>query len=172
MRRVLILAVVIAGAVAAPALAHGTFVDARPLPGVEVGGTVDEVEFLFPEAVDLTDASITVTAPDGSVVGTSGGMETGVEGLVRQGIEPLTQSGEHRIDYSIPSTDGTLFEGAFVFTYEPSAAPLDPLPFGRDGGQTILLVAITLVVATPVLGWLARRIRRRRHASSTQAVDG
>lgn len=171
MRRVLILAVALAGAVAAPALAHGTFVDARPLPGVEVGGTVDEVEFLFPEAVRTTDAVITVTAPDGSSVPTAGGMDTSVEGLVRQRIEPLSIAGEHRIDYRIPSADGEVFEGAFVFTWDPAADPLEPLPFGRGDGL-LVVAGIGGAVATIVLGALAIRIRNRRHARSAETPAG
>lgn len=41
------LGVVALGWIALPAVAHGSWVDARPLPGVVVGGTVDEVAFLY-----------------------------------------------------------------------------------------------------------------------------
>ena len=172
MRRVLTLGALLAGVVAAPALAHGTFVDARPLPGVEVGGSVDEVEFLFPEAVSLEGATISVTAPDGSEVPLVGSMTTGVEGLVRQSIEPLDQVGEHRIDYAIPSFDGTTFEGAFVFRYDPAAEPLEPLPFGRDTDMTIVLIALGMFAVVVVAGGLVARARMRRLRGSATSPGG
>lgn len=134
---------------AVPAQAHGSFLDARPLPGVTVGGTVDEVAFLFPEEVFTDGATITVTAPDGSTV-SSGSLRHPEGGVVRQSIEALSVSGEYRVDYSVPALDGSTYEGSFTFEYQPDARPLDPLPFGRER-STIPTVVVVVGLAAVVL---------------------
>jgi len=146
-----------------PALAHGTFVDARPLPGVTVGGTVDEVAFLFPERIIARGAAIVVTGPDGIVVPTSGPIERPADTVVRMPIETLSRPGEYGVDYSVPAADGFVFEGSFTFFFDPAADALEPLPYGRGGwtgrasiGAVLILVS---VVAVGLIGW------RRRHPS-------
>ncbi len=123
--------------------AHGTFIDARPLPGVAVGGTVDEVEILFPEDIVVAESRIEVRAPDGTQVLQRGRIIAPIPSLVRVRIQPLVTPGTYRIDYFVPSTDGTVFEGSFEFTFDPDADPLDPLAFGRE---TNVLASLALAV--------------------------
>jgi methionine-rich copper-binding protein CopC len=152
---------VVLGAIGAAA--HGTFVDVRPLPGVSVGGTVDEVAFLFPEEIVITGATITVVAPDGSQVPAVGALVAPTPAVVRQPIADLAQPGEHRIEYSVPSFDGTVFEGTFVFIYDPASPPLDPLPFGRSEAVPLpAVVGVLLGLILVLRGLRAWRTFRRR----------
>lgn len=156
-RRLATLLTMVLLSISLPGLAHGTFLDARPLPGVVVGGVVDEVSFLFPEPVDPDSAVITVTGPDGLSVPARGEVESPAPSAVRVAIEALTLPGEHRVDHAVTSLDGFIFEGTFTFRYDPTAPPLDPLPYGRDPLPWPWLVGI---VAT--LGLIVVAARRRR----------
>ena len=142
-----------------PALAHGTFVDARPLPGVVVGGVVDEVSFLFPEPIDPDSAVIAVNGPDGLSVPVQRGVESPVPSAVRVAIEALTLPGEYRVDHAVTSLDGFVFEGTFAFVYDPNAPSLDPLPYGRDPLPWQWLVVIA--AALGLIIWTVRRSRAR-----------
>jgi methionine-rich copper-binding protein CopC len=141
-----------------PVLAHGTFVDVRPLPGVVVGGVIDEVSFLFPEPVEPDSAVIAVTGPDGQSVPAESRVESPVPSAVRIGIEPLTLPGEYRVDHAVTSQDGFVFEGTFTFVYDPAASPLEPLPYGESQTSWPWLVA---VVSGLGLVWILRRSRTR-----------
>lgn len=143
-----------------PALGHGTFVDARPLPGVIVGDVVDEVSFLFPEPIEPASAVIAVAGPDGQLLPVLGGVESPVPSAVRVAIEALTIPGEYRVDHAVTSRDGFVFEGTFTFVYDPSAPALDPLPYGRDPMPWPWLVGV--VVALGGFIWTFRRGRVRR----------
>jgi methionine-rich copper-binding protein CopC len=150
-----------AGILSIPALAHGSFVDARPLPGTAVGGVVDEVEFLFPEEVLAEGAVISITASDGTTVPTRGALVVPIPPVARQPIDELRTPGEYRIDYSIPSFDGTVYEGAFVFTYDPNAPALEPLPFGRGDSMPLVLIGLGGLIAFVLGGALIARRRSR-----------
>ncbi|MEX2423360.1 MAG: copper resistance protein CopC [Acidimicrobiia bacterium] len=152
-RRLTTLMTTVLLSVGLPALAHGTFVDARPLPGVVVGGVIDEVAFLFPEPVEYESAVIAVTGPDGQSVPARGRVSSPVPSAVRVGIEAITLPGEYRVDHAVSSQDGFVFEGTFTFVYGPAAPPLDPLPYGGDsrpwpwlvaGGGVLLLTTVIL----------------------------
>ncbi|MEX2655251.1 MAG: copper resistance protein CopC [Acidimicrobiia bacterium] len=159
MRRAVILAtLVLCICPAITVLAHGTFVDARPLPGVGVGGVVDEVAFLFPEDLVAGAGSITVTGPTGIEVPTAGEPEYPIGAVIRLPIEQLTEPGSYRVDYRVLAADGFVFEGSFEFTYDVDAEPLDPLPYGRQG-PAWWLVGVGGALAG-VLVLLARKRRR------------
>lgn len=140
---------------ATAALAHGTFVDARPLPGVEVGGDVDEVALLFPEKLVPGAGSITVVGPTGVVP--SGSIENPVETVIRLPIDPLTRPGTYEVAFTVPAADGFVFEGSFEFDYSPAARPLEPLPYGRVDRSRWLLVGATFVA---VAGFVVVRALR------------
>jgi methionine-rich copper-binding protein CopC len=150
----------------APVFAHGTFIDARPLPGVAVGGTVDEVEILFPEDIVVAGSRIELRAPDGTQVPQRGRITAPIPSLVRVGIQPLVVADTYRIEYSVPSTDGFVFEGSFEFTYDPDADPLEPLAFGRGTSlqpAAALILAILVAAGTVFVGrGLRRRVADRR----------
>lgn len=144
---------------AAAALAHGTFVDARPLPGVEVGGVVDEVALLFPERLDPGAGSMTVRGP-GGVVAPSGDVEYPVDTVIRLPIDALTQTGTYEVAFTVPAADGFVFEGSFEFDYSPDALPLDPLPYGRAERSPWLMVGAVLGAVAGLV--LVRRMRIER----------
>lgn len=140
---------VVVGLAPLPGYAHGTFIDARPLPGVTVGGTVDQVAFLFPEPVHVESAAITVTAPDGATVSPVGDVEHPAAAVIRVAIEALTVAGDYRVSHRVTATDGFVFEGEFGFRYDPDAPALAPLPYGREGWtwETWVVVGTLLVTA-------------------------
>ncbi len=138
---------------------HGTFIDARPLPGVVVGGTVNEVEILFPEDIVVAESQIEVRALDGTQVLPRGRATAPIPSLVRVRIQPLVVPGTYRIEYFVPSTDGFVFEGSFEFTFDPDADPLDPLAFGRE---TNVLFPSALAIAAVVGAAIVISRRRGR----------
>lgn len=138
-------------------LAHGAFVDARPLPGVEVGGVVDEVAFLFPEDLVPGAGEITVTDPTGTEVPSAGEAEYPIGAVIRLSIEPLTEAGAYRVGYRVPALDGFIFEGEFEFIYEASAQPLNPLPYGEEGSAWGIA---GVVVASAVVFVIVRKVWR------------
>ncbi|MDX1449211.1 MAG: hypothetical protein R3246_09130, partial [Acidimicrobiia bacterium] len=92
MARAWLLALAVVAFGGLPALAHGTWLDARPLPGVTVGGTVDEVAFLFGEPLQLGQGEVTVVGPDGRPH-PGGAIEHPAETVVRMPIQPLAEEG-------------------------------------------------------------------------------
>jgi methionine-rich copper-binding protein CopC len=162
-RRIAILVTMVSLSISLPTLAHGTFVDARPLPGVVVGGVVDEVSLLFPEPIVSDSAVIAVTGPDGRSVSPRGGVQSPVPSAVTVAIEALSLPGEHRIDHVVTSQDGFVFEGSFTFVYDPAAPALDPLPYGRDPLPWVWLLGIAMGLG--LISWTIRH-RGVRH------VDG
>lgn len=162
MRRLVIAAVTL-GLLAVgivPAAGHGTFIDARPLPGVDVGGTVNEVAFLFPEPLLAGQGEIVLFDPVGAAVPARGGLEHPAESVVRIPIGPLEDPGRYRVTWRLPAVDGFVFEGAFEFRYDPDAAPLDPLPYGREGRAPWLIG----LAAVALGGFIA--VARRRNSTS------
>lgn len=151
------------GLVALPAAAHGSWVDARPLPGVVVGGTVDEVAFLFPEPLVVGEGGITVTGPDGRSI-TTGAIEFPADTVVRVGIEPLTVEGTYTVSYTLPAMDGFVFTGSYRFEYRQTAPGLEPLPYGRGSWVTVAGIGVLVLAA----GGLA--VARRR--TDRSARDG
>ncbi|HVR33383.1 MAG TPA: copper resistance protein CopC [Acidimicrobiia bacterium] len=143
----------------AAGLAHGTFVDSRPLPGVTVGGTVDEVAFLFPEPVIASGAVISLIGPDGLAISTTGPAEGPADPVVRQPIRALVEPGRYRVIHSVPSADGFVFEGTFDFTYQPTADPLSPLPYGRNTPLGWVTLGGILVVTVAAVVLRSRRFR-------------
>lgn len=149
-------------AIAAPVTAHGSFVDARPLPGVTVGGTVDEVAFLFPEPVSAVGAQVTVISATGGEIDPAGELESPAPGVVRLPIVALEHPGDYRVEFRVHAVDGFVFEGEFGFVYDPTAEPLDPLPHGRgDGGGRVAVIAMVVVVAGAAAVWVRSRRRGR-----------
>lgn len=155
-----LMGVVALGWIALPAMAHGSWVDARPLPGVVVGGTVDEVAFLFPEPLVVGEGGITVTGPDGRSIPT-GAIEFPADAVVRLGIEPLTIDGTYTVSYTLPATDGFVFTGSYRFEYRQTAPGLEPLPYGR--GSWVAAVGLVAVVVAAG-GWAVARRRTDRSA--------
>lgn len=155
-----LLGVAALGSIGLPALAHGTWVDARPLPGVVVGGTVDELAFLFPEPLVAGEGAITLTGPDGQSIAT-GEIEFPADAVARVRIEPLTAEGTYTVSYTLSATDGFVFTGSHRFEYRRTAPELEPLPYGRGNW----VPAAGLVAAVLAAGaWVMARRRTDRSA--------
>lgn len=100
------------------AAAHTSIDDARPLPGQEVGGSLDRVELKF--FSDALDPEVVVTAPDGSdVTGQISQPEPSI--VVFEFEHPVTLAGQYRVDYAATSADGDRSQSAYVFTYSTDA---------------------------------------------------
>lgn len=168
MRRVLIALWMVAG-VTAPAtiaLAHGP-VGASPGPGDIVGGQVDEVRLVFAEVMSPDGMFIVVTDEDGAAVPQRGPArldETGQMAWVE--IRPLDDPGPYRVDYRVEGRDGVTTPGAYVFTYDPDAAPPEaleiPNPIEEEGfwNQWTALGA-GILVAAAIIVWRGRKAWRR-----------
>lgn len=146
--------------IAQPSLAHGTWVDARPLPGVVVGGTVDEVAFLFPESLVAGEGGITVTAPDGRSIRTET-VEFPADAVARVAIEPLAVEGVYTVSYTLAGLDGFVFTGSYRFEYRQAAPGLEPLPYGRGSLASAIGVGVVVLAAG---SWVAARRRTGRSA--------
>ena len=146
--------------VALPALAHGTFLDARPLPGVAVGGEVEAIEMLFPEPVVLEGVRISVEGPDGPVAST-GAVTAPTETVIRTPIEQLDTPGSYMVTYEVPAVDGFVFEGSYPFEFDPQAPPIAPLPFGNDPLPVVIIgvgvLAVTMATVATTVAWRRRQ---------------
>ncbi|NND04660.1 MAG: copper resistance protein CopC [Acidimicrobiia bacterium] len=162
MRRVLVLSVLVALSASAPAaLAHGELLEARPAPGAVVGGDVVEIELRFEEALKSSGVEIVVTGSDGVAVDLAEPRIV-ADAIVRATFDHLVDPGVYRVEYRVESVDDFVFEGAYLFTYEPSAPPVDSFPEGRTStGATVLIAAVGTVLFA-VGGWLLMRRQSRR----------
>lgn len=159
-----LLGVAALGWIAVPAAAHGSWVDARPLPGVVAGGTVDEVAFLFPEPLVVGEGGITITGPDGRSVPT-GDIEFPADAVARVGIEPLTMEGIYTVSYTLPATDGFVFTGSYRFEYLQAAPGLEPLPYGRGSWVSAAGLGVVVLAAG---AWVVARRRTGRSARDSR----
>lgn len=153
-------------AVPVAAIAHGELSEGRPGPGQTVGGKVGEIELRFEEELDEQGLAISVTDPEGLALAVAE-PKVVAEVIVRIEIPTLTKPGEYRVDYAVPSLDGFLFEGAYLFSFEPSAPPIEPFPEGRASAGTTLLIAAAGTLLFAGGGWLlvrrqSRLVRNRR----------
>jgi methionine-rich copper-binding protein CopC len=164
MRR-LLTAIGVAVLVAAiPVLAHGP-VGAEPGPGATVGGEVDEVAIIFPEIMTPDGMFIVVSDPDGAEVPRLSPVTLDSNDQVaRVRIEPLTEPGEYRVDYQVSGIDGVTTPGAYVFTFEPSAAPPVSVPVPEPvltaSGANWGAFGLGLVAAGVILFIFSRKARQ------------
>jgi methionine-rich copper-binding protein CopC len=152
---------------ATPAIAHGP-AGAEPAPGATVGGEIDEVAIIFPELMSPDGMSITVSDPEGAEVRARSAVTLDDDDQVaRVRIEPLTEPGEYRVDYRVAGIDGVTTPGAYVFTFEPSAAPPISVPVPEpvltaSGGPNWGAFSLGLVAAGVILLVFSRNARRDR----------
>ena len=166
MRRVLaLLAVAALVAVPAAALAHGELADARPAPGAIVGGEVAEVELRFEEELVGEGLAVVVEGPDGSEL-VAGNPKIVAEVIARVELEPISAAGTYRVDYTATSVDGFVFEGAYLFTYNPGAPAVEPFPEGRSSAGVTVLLALAGTTLFAGGGWLLARRQAKRVANA------
>ena len=155
--------------------AHSGLAAASPGPGATVGGDVSVVQLFYADFITTFDA--TVTSPSGDVLSATPEMLSDIEASISLD-EPLTETGEYAVRHTITSIDGDVVEAAYLFSYDPAAAPptllfVDP----DDGGgpsPVVIAVAVVGVLVIAVLAWrLVRSVQRRREiVESTTGPSG
>lgn len=186
---VLIGALVVTGALGAPALAHNALTGSDPTDGATVDTDVEQVRLTFLSSLDPGNADLDVTGPDGASVRDGEPTFDGREVTIP--VRPEV-AGDYRIEFGVLSTDGHWVEGTVEFTLtaeavpqpspQPTAAPTDsptapaadpattdpaissPAPTAAESSGTaaVWTVVALLVVAGLVGLFIAHQLRRRR----------
>lgn len=160
---VTIILILVVSVVAIPrASAHGEMVEARPGRSSTVGGSIDQVELQFVGITHPGDHRVSVTAPDGRPVPTTGELQQNLQ-LLTLPIEPLSAPGEYFVNYRVDSIDGDISVATFSFTYEAGADP--PAPFtsrqesrtSSGSRPTVAIVGMSAIVVVFV-AWIGRRL--------------
>lgn len=148
------------------AAAHSGLAAASPGPGAIVGGEVTQVELWYGSAV--IDISASITAPDGTVL--AGELVQVSElRMTFELDEPLVEPGEYAVRHGTTGVeDGDRIDAAYLFTFDPDAAPPVLLLIDEEGGVSIwiwLSIGAGVVVIGVLVWRLLVSIRRARQAS-------
>jgi methionine-rich copper-binding protein CopC len=136
--------------------AHSGLGAASPAPGSTVGGEITEIQLRYANSVEDVDGS--VTDPSGIVL-TTEFVQTSALAVQIKLPEPLSVPGEYAVRHiSTSVADGDRVEAAYLFTYEPDAAPPQLEILETDDGGRSLLVWIVLGVGVAVIAILAWRL--------------
>ena len=148
-------------------LAHSGLGAASPSPGSVVGGEITEFQLRYNSTIADVDGS--VTDPDGSIIGS----DWVQDGNLRVAVtleKPLSTPGEYAVRHATTDVeDGDRVEAAYLFTFNPAAAPpqLMVIP-DEDGFPWIWVVLGVGVLILGALGWqLARSLKRARPTTPT-----
>lgn len=117
---VLIGALVVTGALGAPALAHNALTGSDPTDGATVDTDVEQVRLTFLSSLDPGNADLDVTGPDGASVRDGEPTFDGREVTIP--VRPEV-AGDYRIEFGVLSTDGHWVEGTVEFTLTAEAVP-------------------------------------------------
>lgn len=160
---VLALLVVFVGvATGGVAASHTELRSALPAPGATVGGTVDQVRLEFTDPISAEDATIDLVDPDQDPVPPLNDTELSDDGRVlRRSFEALERPGEYRVDWVALSSDGDRQESAYVFEFDPAAAPPE-IPGSDDAERSDPLVAVAVAVVVAAAFAVGYGIHRRR----------
>ena len=156
-----VVGLLLAGPLVAVAGAHASLVASSPANGQSVGGSMEQVDLVFNEAVDAP--RVTVRGPDGGEVDVLV-TQPSPNHLKISFVSPLTVEGSYRVDYQLISADEDPLSLTLDFAYEHGADPALPVVASvvseaQGGGYAWFGVGgLALVVA--VLG--LRFVRSRR----------
>ena len=154
-------------AIGSTVLAHSGLGAASPSPGSVVGGEITEFQLRYNNTV--ADVEGSVTDPDGNIV-ESDWVQDGNLRVAVMLAEPLTTPGEYAVRHATTDVeDGDRVEAAYLFTFDPTAAPpqLEIIP-DDDGFPWIWVVAGVGAIVIGALGWqLARSLKRVRPKAPT-----
>lgn len=168
-----------AGLLSDRAAAHGSFVEARPAPGVRVEAAPDRVELRFTEPLNRSLARGEIVAADGTAVQLIAQAAEDRMLLLRPARELGTGTYQVRW-HSVSTIDGHALEGTFSFGVRAAAAGgaqrIEQSPLARGGWLRVLsrgalYAALTLLggaLLVPLL--LARGSRASWLAASSPAV--
>ncbi|MGH2381156.1 MAG: copper resistance CopC family protein [Candidatus Limnocylindria bacterium] len=142
------------------ALAHTELTEASPADGAQLDEPPTEVVLTF-EGEISEDSTFTVTAADGTEVG-SGELDLDVaDRNVLRGDVSVTADGTYTVAYSIVGEDGDPIEGELSFTVGEAAPGTTPpnTAMAPAAGLNPTLLGVGLLSAAAIL---ALRVRRRR----------
>lgn len=146
-----LLAAWIAFAGPSPADAHASLVSTDPADGSQLQTAPLAVELTFSE--DLDTGFVTVTAPDGTKVGTSEPRLSGAR--MSADLAEGHQSGKYTVAYRVVSVDGHPVTGEFTFTATSGhqATPQEPASEESfvDRNSTLLVVGLALAMVAIAL---------------------
>ncbi len=154
-------------AIGSTVLAHSGLGAASPSPGSVVGGEITEFQLRYNSTV--ADVEGSVTDPNGDVVES----EWVQDGNLRVAVtlaEPLSTPGEYAVRHTTTDIeDGDRVAAAYLFTFDPAAAPpqLEIIP-DDDGFPWIWVVLGVGAIVIIALGWqLSRSLKRARLQAPT-----
>lgn len=154
-------------AIGSTVLAHSGLGAASPSPGSVVGGEITEFQLRYNSTVADVDGS--VTDPDGNVI-ESEWVQDGNLRVVVTLAQPLSTPGEYAVRHTTTDVeDDDRVEAAYLFTFDPAAAPpqLEIIP-DDDGFPWIWVVFGVGAIVIGALGWqLSRSLKRARLQTPT-----
>ncbi|THA25536.1 hypothetical protein E4198_13150 [Streptomyces sp. RKND-216] len=126
---------------APPAAAHAVLTGSTPAAGAVVDAQPEDVVLTFSEAVQLSDDSVRVLAPDGSRVDTGGTRErSGASSGDARYATPLRDGladGTYTVAWQVVSADSHPISGAFTFSVGAPSKTTVALPDQEAGGGAV-----------------------------------
>jgi methionine-rich copper-binding protein CopC len=138
------------------AMAHSTLIAASPGPGAVVGGSITTITLQF--ANEVVEFKGRVTRPDGTDVDSTVEILNPTRATITL-VAPLGEPGEYAVRHATRSRDTDLVEAAFLFTYDPNAAPPVFLQIPSDNSRPWFVWAIGIGGAAVVAVLTLRLIR-------------
>lgn len=148
-------------------LAHSGLGAASPSAGSIVGGEITELQLRFNSTV--ADVEGSVTDPNGDIV-ESAWVQDGNLRVVVTLAEPLAVPGEYAVRHTTTDVqDNDRIQAAYLFTFDPTAAPPQLEIISDDAGFPWIWVVLGVgVIVIGALGWqLSRSLKRARLHSTT-----
>jgi methionine-rich copper-binding protein CopC len=159
---VLVAALLLAVAVAAPAAAHNRFVSADPPDGSSVPRTPEAVVLVFEEPAVSLGTQVEVTGPDGAA---ADGPVQLVDASVRQPLLEGAPAGTYTVDWRVTSADGHPITGRLTFTSAAAGAGSYPGPAeapAPNAEQPVWGWVVLAAALAAAAGAIAIRRRRSR----------
>ncbi|MGI9084759.1 MAG: copper resistance CopC family protein [Aeromicrobium sp.] len=148
-------------ALSPPAAAHASLVSTDPADGSTVKSAPRTIQMNFNEGVRLADVS--VSAPNGGVVGTA---EPTIDGVnVSANVGRTDQRGEYTVAYRVVSEDGHTVSGEFRFTTttgQTVETRKPPAESPSSGSRSPVLVILGIVGVLGAVLVLRARQREKR----------
>lgn len=184
---VLLTAALLLAVVATPVAAHAYLSDSDPGNGEQLESVPDEVTLYF-SGDGVQNAEITVTGPDGDVVGDEPVIDPDDTQIVRVPLEGAPDgddsAGMYTVEWEVLADDGHTTSGTFFFsvgdepldrdavleTYEDDETDESPPPL-ETVAKGLALVALVGLVGGPVTAAVAVYPVTERFGTATRSVD-
>lgn len=119
-----VVGLLLVGPLVAAAGAHASLVASSPADGQSVGGSMEQIDLVFNEAVNAP--RVTVSGPDGAEVAAVV-TQPSPNHLRITLASPLEIEGDYRVDYQLISADEDPLSLTLDFAYEKGADPALPV---------------------------------------------